>query len=302
MDNLEITYHIRVKHEKQETDECPKYITKEKNDHPFDKSLIPEEYPHFPSDEIHLYNLQKLCDELNKIKKPFKEELGGLNSKNECIIFQENEWETQLCYIQGKYMENLTWIWDVPVCTEPDVITKVTYRKFTQNQLAHYLYWRTEFKKGHYIAGYRAYYYLFFYELTNGIGNYDKETTILYLNSVVKNCPYELYMFRWKSQLSLFLLTKKFFSDAILGYTPLWLGMQSLDIYIPSLKIGIEYQGVQHYESVEFFDGKESLFNRKQRDLRKKQLCQTHGVKLITWSYREQITEENVKNKIGILS
>lgn len=195
--NIEVTYHVQVKHKKQQTNEYPKYITLAKNDHPFDRSLIPEEYPHFSSNEIHLYNLADLCKELNKIKEPFKNELGGLNSKNEFIIFRENEWETELCYTQGKYMENLSWVWDIPICTTPEengaeLITKVTYRKLSQNQLAHYLYWRTEFKKGHYIKGYRAYYYLFFYELTYGIGNFNKETTLKYLNNIINYCPYNL--------------------------------------------------------------------------------------------------------------
>lgn len=195
--NIEVTYHVQVKHKKQQTNEYPKYITLAKNDHSFDRSLIPEEYPHFSSNEIHLYNLADLCKELNKIKEPFKNELGGLNSKNEFIIFRENEWETELCYTQGKYMENLSWVWDIPICTTPEengaeLITKVTYRKLSQNQLAHYLYWRTEFKKGHYIKGYRAYYYLFFYELTYGIGNFNKETTLKYLNNIINYCPYNL--------------------------------------------------------------------------------------------------------------
>lgn len=303
---MEIKYHLQEKHESQPMNEYPKYITIAKNDHPFDKSLIPEEYSHFPSDEIHLYNLSKLCEELNKIKKPFKNELGGLNSKKEFIIFQENEWETELCYIQGKYMEKLVWLWDIPICTMPEengveLISKVTYRKLSQNQLAHYLYWRTEFKKEHYIKGYRAYYYLFFYELTNGIGDFNTETTLVYLNNMIENSPYKLSIFQWKSEQSLFILVRKIFPDALFQYRPLWLAPQSIDIYIPSLNIGIEYQGRQHYESIDFFGGEEAFLHRKELDLRKKELCKSNELKLIEWSYKEEITNKNLKHKIDMV-
>lgn len=287
-------------------DEKPKYITKAKNNHPFDKNLIPKEYPHFSSNEVHLYNLPQLWKELNEIKKPFKKELGGLNSKNEFIIFCENDWETELCYTQGKYMENLSWIWGVPICTVPEengaeLITKVTYRKLSQNQLAYYLYWRTELKKGHYIKGHRAYYYLFFYELTTGIGNFNTETTSVYLNNIVKHCPYNLHITKWKSELSLFVLIKKIFPNALLQYRPLWLAPQSLDIYIPSLNIGIEYQGIQHYKSRDFFGGEEAFLHRKELDLRKKRLCKTNELKLIEWPYTEELTIENLKNKMELV-
>ena len=40
---------------------------------------------------------------------------------------------------------------------------------------------------------------------------------------------------------------------------PKWLGLQHVDIWFPKYKIGIEYQGKQHDEPVEFFGGEESF-------------------------------------------
>ena len=55
----------------------------------------------------------------------------------------------------------------------------------------------------------------------------------------------------------------------------------SLDFYLPEHKIGIECQGVQHFESIPFFGGDEGLENRKARDAIKNELCSANGVTLI---------------------
>ena len=38
---------------------------------------------------------------------------------------------------------------------------------------------------------------------------------------------------------------------------PKWLGRQHVDIWFPKRKIGIEYQGIQHDQPVEYFGGEE---------------------------------------------
>ena len=47
---------------------------------------------------------------------------------------------------------------------------------------------------------------------------------------------------------------------------PNFLKPQHLDVFIPELKLGIEYQGAQHFNSVEFFGGEEGLIRTKERD------------------------------------
>ena len=63
--------------------------------------------------------------------------------------------------------------------------------------------------------------------------------------------------------------------------SPEFLGRQHLDIWIPELKIGIEYQGAQHDKPVEFFGGQIAFEENLKRDERKRQLCKENGVKLI---------------------
>jgi hypothetical protein len=83
----------------------------------------------------------------------------------------------------------------------------------------------------------------------------------------------------WVSETKLFYLIKeKFKKHRVLQHgKPSWLGKQHLDIYIPELNIGIEYQGKQHTSPVEFFGGNGSFEENKKRDLRKKKLCSENG-------------------------
>lgn len=100
---------------------------------------------------------------------------------------------------------------------------------------------------------------------------------------------------KWKSEAQLFSLISGLYSDAIYQYRTEWLGMQSLDVYIPSLSVGIEYQGIQHYKPIEHFGGQEHFEQQQSNDKKKKALCKKHGVKLIAWPYTEAITETNLR-------
>lgn len=69
--------------------------------------------------------------------------------------------------------------------------------------------------------------------------------------------------------------------DVIPHGSPGWLGRQHLDVWIPALRMGLEYQGQQHDRPVEFFGGEEAFAMTQQRDERKRRLCRAHGVRLI---------------------
>ena len=86
----------------------------------------------------------------------------------------------------------------------------------------------------------------------------------------------------WISETKLFYLIKERFKNfrVIQHGKPKWLGRQHLDIYLPDFNVGIEYQGEQHSISVEIFGGKTGLKNNKERDLRKKSICQENHLRL----------------------
>ena len=91
---------------------------------------------------------------------------------------------------------------------------------------------------------------------------------------------------------------KSIFSDAVYQYHADWLGSQSLDIYIPSLRTGIEYQGKQHFNPISYFGGNEGFEVTKNRDLYKREKCKKYGVKLIEWRYDEPLTKDYI---LGLL-
>ena len=68
-----------------------------------------------------------------------------------------------------------------------------------------------------------------------------------------------------------------------------WLGRKKLDIFIEDLNIGIEYQGRQHFETIDYFGGLNGFNTTVKRDTEKFQQCNKHGIKLLYVSYEKNI-------------
>ena len=81
-------------------------------------------------------------------------------------------------------------------------------------------------------------------------------------------------------------------------YRPKWLEGLELDIFIPELNLGIEYQGQQHFYPVELWGGQEALVAQQERDSRKRKLCKLNNIKLIEVDYTEPLELEYIKNKL----
>lgn len=104
---------------------------------------------------------------------------------------------------------------------------------------------------------------------------------------------------KWISEFSLYLMVKSYYEDTIYQYRVEWLGQQSLDLYIPSIGIAIEYQGQQHSKPVEHFGGEEHFKETVERDLRKKALCAKNNVNLLYWNYDEPIEDCVLARKLN---
>jgi hypothetical protein len=79
---------------------------------------------------------------------------------------------------------------------------------------------------------------------------------------------------------------------------PKWLGRQHLDIWIPTHARGIEYHGLQHFESVEFFGGEEGFQRGQERDSRKRTLCEKNGLRLVEVAYDRNIDDVTLRSLI----
>jgi DNA-binding transcriptional MerR regulator len=106
---------------------------------------------------------------------------------------------------------------------------------------------------------------------------------------------------KWTSETILYQLVDTLYNEFTIErhYRPDILEGLELDIFIKEKNIGIEYQGIQHYKSIEHWGGEEGLQKRKQRDEKKKRLCREHNIELIYFNYNEDLSEELVKSKLN---
>jgi hypothetical protein len=106
----------------------------------------------------------------------------------------------------------------------------------------------------------------------------------------------------WISETELFYKITDFFKEheVINHARPSWLGRQHLDIYFPKLNIGIEYQGLQHYEPVEFFGGKDAFERNVERDEIKRRICKENDCILIyvNEKYNFELVVLDIEQKI----
>ena len=76
-------------------------------------------------------------------------------------------------------------------------------------------------------------------------------------------------------------------------------GQLELDIYLPELKLGLEYMGPQHYKWIKFFHKTEEEFEYQQyKDRCKKKLCKMRGITLISIRFDEKLSEQLILSKL----
>lgn len=67
-------------------------------------------------------------------------------------------------------------------------------------------------------------------------------------------------------------------------YKPSFLRPLSLDFYLPKYDLGIEVQGYQHFHPVKYWGGDKNFEYTKNRDDKKRLLCEKHGIKVLYYS------------------
>jgi hypothetical protein len=104
---------------------------------------------------------------------------------------------------------------------------------------------------------------------------------------------------KWISEIELYNFIKELLLNerVIHQARTLWLKPQTLDIYIPNLKIGVEYQGIQHFEPVDYFGGEKAFKKTKELDERKLKICNQNNITLIYFLYTEEINKLLIKKR-----
>jgi len=75
----------------------------------------------------------------------------------------------------------------------------------------------------------------------------------------------------------------------------IYISRLKFDFYIPTLNLCIEFDGEQHFKSVEYWGGQKGLEKRQNSDKIKTEFCQNNNINLLRISYLE-----NIKEKLSI--
>lgn len=76
------------------------------------------------------------------------------------------------------------------------------------------------------------------------------------------------------------------------------LGRKSIDIFFPNQKLGIEYQGGQHFKPIKMFGGYEGFLKIAQRDKEKYHECKNNGIKLFYYTNEIWNVTDNYIDKV----
>jgi hypothetical protein len=78
-----------------------------------------------------------------------------------------------------------------------------------------------------------------------------------------------------------------------LGATGIFFKLR-LDFYVPSLRDAIEYDGEQHFNSIDHWGGQESLEKTKERDMLKDNFCKGNTIQLLRIPYTSSKVSKEV--------
>ena len=102
----------------------------------------------------------------------------------------------------------------------------------------------------------------------------------------------QLGLSRWVREAEMYQIVKRIFPDDLVlrEASPLWLGRQRLDVFLPDRNLALEHQVEQHYQAVSVFGGPDALARTIERDELKKRLCEENSVELIYVRFTDSLT------------
>ena len=132
------------------------------------------------------------------------------------------------------------------------------------------------------------------------IFHFDKEDNVRVENDLRQYFGYPKIGEKWISETHLFHLIKEIFPEynPIFHYSGGEMQGLELDIFIQELRLGIEYQGEQHYQIIEHWGGEEGLNKRIENDKRKLELCKQNNYTLIEFTFNDDLNRDLVIERL----
>jgi hypothetical protein len=134
------------------------------------------------------------------------------------------------------------------------------------------------------------------YERTEDIKTLDRDAE----NALREFIGHPLIGEKWRVETELFRIVSTLFApwqvihhyrgDELLGL--------EYDLYIPDLRIAIEYHGEQHFQSTSHWGGADGLAKRKENDAKKVRLSIRHAIDLVVFTHRDKINAEKVAQRL----
>jgi len=151
-----------------------------------------------------------------------------------------------------------------------------------------------------FLLRYAPYFHLECKKRYGTIYHFVKEDRVNLENELREHWGYPKIGEKWTTETHLYYLFKEIFpnNQIIFHYRGKEMNKLEIDIFIPELKLAIEYQGIQHYSTVEHWGGKEGLKQRQKNDIIKAQLCKENDYNLVEFFYHDEISRDLVIERI----